>query len=159
MRFDESEFIDMTNIPKVFVYFLIDNGEVVYVGKTTVGLSRIYAHKDKKYDKVYIILCDPEDLDFTETKYIAKYLPKYNTVFNTRGLITTHEAISKIRKLFKLSEITPLNLNEMLATLNSETINCNGITYMREEDFETIVCEIDGYTKGAPVNEVFNIRI
>ena len=159
MKFNEPEFIDMTYIPKIFVYFLLDNDEVVYVGKTTPGLARVYAHKDKNYNKVYIILCDVTELDFTENKYIAKYLPKYNAIFNTHGLISTNEAISKIRKIFKLPETKPLMLKEMIDVYNSEIINCNGIEYMKEDDLYNIISDIDGYKKGAPVDEIFNIGI
>ena len=59
MKFEEGSYIDLTDIPKCFIYFLIDNEEVVYVGQTTKGLSRVEVHhKDKLFDRVYAILCD-----------------------------------------------------------------------------------------------------
>lgn len=63
------------------IYFLFDNGNVVYVGKTEYGLKRILCHiSDKKFDNVKIKVFNKELLDEKETYYIAKYNPKYNKV-------------------------------------------------------------------------------
>jgi len=80
MRFEEKEDVSIyVGIPnKIFVYFLLYNGEVVYVGQTKNGLSRPFSHKNKIFDEVKIIYCNEEDLDAIEKKYILKYSGKYN---------------------------------------------------------------------------------
>ena len=44
MKFKEDVYIDLTDTPMTFIYFLIYNEDVVYVGQTTRGLTRVYSH-------------------------------------------------------------------------------------------------------------------
>ena len=87
MKFEEQDaiFYNFNKMPKIgFVYFLIKNKEVVYVGKTTQGIVRPLSHKDKDFDSFYMIKCDYEELGEKEMEMIFKYKPKYNgnmTVF------------------------------------------------------------------------------
>ena len=78
MIFNEPEFIDVTPQPTSFIYFLMeDNNEVVYVGKTSNGLSRISQHRKegiKEFNKVYIIPVDKKDLDEMEDFYMKKLI-------------------------------------------------------------------------------------
>jgi hypothetical protein len=75
------------------IYFLVDNGEVVYVGQTVAGISRPLQHTDKVYDTFYMKKCAVKDLDKKEREMILKYKPKYNKAFvNSENLI----CISKI---------------------------------------------------------------
>lgn len=61
------------------IYFLLDDGEVVYVGKTTNVYGRIVQHLvDKKFDRYYFHPCKPYEVDELEVKYILAYEPKYN---------------------------------------------------------------------------------
>lgn len=63
----------------VFVYFLLFDEEVVYVGQTTAGISRPLAHiKDKNFNKIRLIYCNTEQLGELEQKFILKYEPIYN---------------------------------------------------------------------------------
>lgn len=86
MVFEEfgNRFIEIPKYENCFVYFLIKNEEVVYVGQTQVGLSRPLHHKDKDYDKIVIYYCDCDKLDETEDYFITKYDPKYNKLQNTK---------------------------------------------------------------------------
>ncbi len=94
------------NNDRPLIYFLVDNGEVVYVGKTVNFLARIVSHQRaetkynkwvdgklveryvgkiengglKKFNEVYIKEVESKDmLTKCERKYIKKFLPKYNT--------------------------------------------------------------------------------
>ena len=75
------------NYPKeIFVYFLLKNKEVVYVGQTTNGLNRIKQHfkeQKKDFDDYKIIKCSKKDLNELESFYIIKYKPKYNKSLNS----------------------------------------------------------------------------
>ena len=73
MKFEEKQFTDLTDIPLVFVYFLLQDGEVVYVGQTTRGLQRVYQHiSTKNFNKIYIIEVNEWELDYQEDFYINK---------------------------------------------------------------------------------------
>lgn len=62
------------------IYFLMFDGEVVYVGKGVVVGARAIAHmkSDKRYDGFYFINCAIEELDRLERRWIRKLLPKHN---------------------------------------------------------------------------------
>lgn len=68
-------------VPEVkmsFVYFLLRDGEVIYIGQTKKWLSRPFSHINKPFDEVRILECEPEDLDALEMQMIAKYKPTFN---------------------------------------------------------------------------------
>ena len=82
-----------------FVYFLVNEEKVIYVGKTTNFLGRIVSHqkhekvtkqwvndrlqnckpKLKEFNNVYIKEINKDYLDYYEKLYIKCYTPKYNT--------------------------------------------------------------------------------
>lgn len=66
-----------------FIYFLIKDKNLVYVGKSNNNiLSRINSHiKDKEFDSAYYKAISSEELlDEYEKKYILKYKPKHNKI-------------------------------------------------------------------------------
>lgn len=66
-----------------FIYFLVSNNNLVYVGKSNNNvLGRINSHLDDKiFDEVfYIALYSSELMDEYEKRYIIKYKPKHNTM-------------------------------------------------------------------------------
>lgn len=67
------------------IYFLMEDGEVVYVGQSVNCHSRISDHvrlEQKQFDSVYIIRADREALTQLENLYIKKFNPKYNSLAN-----------------------------------------------------------------------------
>jgi hypothetical protein len=80
------------NIPAnrlVVVYFLVDQGEVVYVGKTTDLFGRISAHLREKrmsFSAFSFVEVDIDILDEVEIKYIVGLAPRYNTSNNAACL-------------------------------------------------------------------------
>ena len=64
------------------IYLLIDNDEIVYVGKSLTPEQRVGTHQysDKNFDSYYIVSCNEEELQNLEAKYIFKYHPKYNKI-------------------------------------------------------------------------------
>jgi len=60
------------------VYFLFHGEELVYVGKTTKGIKRIFQHDNKIFDGYYFQDVDLGILSLTEKELITKYKPKYN---------------------------------------------------------------------------------
>ena len=64
-----------------FIYFLLKDEELVYIGKSNGNLlSRINSHiKDKDFNDVYLrAVNDSKSLDKYEKKWIEKYRPKLN---------------------------------------------------------------------------------
>lgn len=63
------------------VYFLLSDGEVVYVGQSVDCNARLSAHfreGTKAFDSSYILRSDPRDLIELEALYIQKFRPKFN---------------------------------------------------------------------------------
>ena len=75
---------------KMFIYCLIENNEIVYVGKTINIQSRILTHKRgefKNFDSFSIIAKLPNEISDLELlkleeKYIKLLKPKYNIIHN-----------------------------------------------------------------------------
>lgn len=66
-------------IKTVGIYFLLLEGEVVYIGKSKQLHMRVHEHRKKfAYDEYAFLNVDKEKLDFTEKKYILRYKPKHN---------------------------------------------------------------------------------
>jgi|TARA_R100000084_G_C4649177_1_gene148654 excinuclease UvrABC nuclease subunit len=117
---------------KPYIYFLINKGDVVYVGKTTNFLSRISSHTKneyvtkewregelvkinrslKKFTEIrYKEVDRVESLEEYEQKCIKKFLPKYNfCAFSKRQ----HE---KQKNTKKQKTIQPIKLSEKIAKL------------------------------------------
>lgn len=63
------------------IYFLIQNNEIVYVGKSNSVYFRIsqhLKHGTKKFDSFAYIECSEEQLDVLEARYYLKFRPAYN---------------------------------------------------------------------------------
>jgi hypothetical protein len=62
-----------------YVYFLVQDDEVVYVGKTTQPIPvRPLSHDDKEFNRIFYTECDSRSLSDVETSWIKKLQPKYN---------------------------------------------------------------------------------
>jgi hypothetical protein len=64
----------------VGIYFLLHNGEVVYVGQSVDMLTRIARHRreGREFDAYTYLTCDKADLDRLEAAYIAAFMPWMN---------------------------------------------------------------------------------
>lgn len=60
------------------IYFLLDLGTIVYIGKSKNVVRRTTEHDNKIWDEYSYILCQERHLDKEEKKYIQTYSPKYN---------------------------------------------------------------------------------
>lgn len=64
------------------IYLLIDKSEIVYVGMTTKGLTRVLHHLDKDFDSYKIVPLEDfpdEIIKDVEVALIATFQPKYNS--------------------------------------------------------------------------------
>lgn len=62
-----------------YVYFLINNGNIIYVGQSNCLVGRIYSHKlDKVFDYVFTIQVPANSMSLLEYYYINKIKPYIN---------------------------------------------------------------------------------
>lgn len=69
------------------VYFLIRDGEVVYVGKSVYVFDRIGKHRREGgawFDSFNVLRCPIDQMDALEEKYILALMPKMNTALTYR---------------------------------------------------------------------------
>lgn len=83
------------------VYFLIDRGQVVYVGQTTNLLQRIADHyaggEGKSFDEVYFVPVKIQELCQVEAAFIARLAPRLN---ESRPFVP-HESVALICSRFE----------------------------------------------------------
>lgn len=60
------------------VYFLIRQGEIVYVGQSRNVFYRVPQHTSRKVDRWAFVPCEPEDLNVVESLYIHLIRPEDN---------------------------------------------------------------------------------
>jgi hypothetical protein len=71
------------------VYFLIQRGEVVYVGQSKNVFHRLARHvrDGRDFEAFNVITCPESELDALESQYIIAFAPRMNTSFGvTKGL-------------------------------------------------------------------------
>lgn len=140
MKFSETkEVITIPNYKNVFVYFLLLNKEVVYVGQTRNGLVRPLSHKDKVFDEIKIIYCEENNLDLMEDLYIKKYMPRYNKNANYNMNYSLHKARNKIRSLFNDNSFNLPKLKRIIKALNIQVYMIDSKPYINVEDYKKIV--------------------
>lgn len=99
-----------------YIYFLIKDEEVVYVGQTTSGISRPLSHKDKDFDYFYMKKCPFHLLDKRENEMIFKYNPKYNGAFNICDKWVGRNSIYKELLAYNIS-IRPIFFDKIAETV------------------------------------------
>lgn len=123
MKFFEKgkQFITVPKYQNCFVYFLLKDRDVVYVGQTRNGLARPLSHRDKEFDEIKILYCAEADLDLLEDTYIQKYKPMYNKKNNYAIRWSLLRVRNCIRENIGLSDFTVPMLKRLLKELNIDT--------------------------------------
>ena len=153
MQFEENNCLKLQKINNIFVYFLVKNNEVIYVGQTKNGIMRPYQHKyDKDFDTIYIKYCDKDNLDYLEDFYIKKYNPIYNKVLNTQ----LNYSLSKIKNSIKNihPEFNLIKLKKIIKTLDIPINTFNKIITIDQKYYLDILkyyeeVILDGRTKAS----------
>ena len=118
MKFEEKNALTIQRCEYTFVYFLLKNKEVVYVGQTKKGFARPFSHRDKDYDEIKIIYCEPNELDITEDQYIRKYKPVYNKQNNAAMQWSLTRVRNNVREKCNIPNYTIASLKSALKKLN-----------------------------------------
>lgn len=71
-------FLPLTELSQPAVYLLMSGSVIVYVGQSKTPYSRIYQHRDKKFEYVRFLFCKKERLTYWEKILIKRYQPQYN---------------------------------------------------------------------------------
>lgn len=139
MKFEEKGAETVKTYGNIFIYFLLKNNEVVYVGKTTKGIQRPISHSyTKDYDLIKIIYCEEKDLDYLEDKYILKYKPVYNKLVNLISNYSLPRVRDRVRVEFS-NKITIPKVKKLLSKLNIEPFEYNCIKYIKKEEFDKLM--------------------
>ncbi len=105
------------------IYFLIQEKEIVYVGKSSKGLSRISHHSAVSHSKKHLFRyypdneiifdfynyhrCNEEDIKELEASYIIKFEPKYNKVISVNN---KYKTITQLKKILNIDKWTIKNI-------------------------------------------------
>ena len=135
---DNKQIITIKNIKESFIYFLIKDENVVYVGQTNNGLFRLFSYYDKDFDKVMIMLCKSNELDITEDLYIKKYKPIYNKKNNYKINYNLMRVRNIIRKKYNKQKFSIPSLKKILLKLDI-TINEDYYTKSKTISFDDYV--------------------
>lgn len=137
MRFEECGLQEIEKIGRTFIYFLLDdNDEVVYVGQTSVGISRPFQHTDKNFTRIMVMQCEPKELDVLEDRYIKKYLPKYNKQANVPMNYSLHRASMSLKETYP--KFNMWRLKRILKDLDIEPFEFCGVKYITKREFELV---------------------
>ena len=118
---DEKSIITVPKYENCFVYFLLKNNEVVYIGQTKNGITRPLSHKNKDFDTIKIKYCDEKELDITEDEYIKKYKPIYNKQLNYAINWGLERVRNKVREYAEIPNYTIPRLRKLLNELKIVT--------------------------------------
>jgi len=139
MKFSETKSITLPKYQKSFIYFLLKNDDVVYVGQTKSGITRPLTHKDKDYDTIKLLYCDVKDLNILEDKYIKKYKPIYNKAINYYINYSFCSARNKIRNVCNDKTFNVPKLKKLIKKLDIKTYYINENVYINVADVEKII--------------------
>ncbi len=139
MKFEESGCKKIERLRETFVYFLLKDEEVIYVGQTKAGISRLSAHGDKDYDEIYVMYCDDSELDYLEDKYITKYKPKYNKQPNYYMNISMQRVKKAARRYSGIDNLNIYTVRRVCKALEIEPFAINATVYVKCPDAVRIV--------------------
>lgn len=86
------------------IYFLFFDEKLVYIGKSTTGISRIHQHRTKRvipFNSYYATPTNAKDIDSLEKQYIKAFNPEYNKTHALRKkveIITDENGNEEVRE-------------------------------------------------------------
>lgn len=115
------------------VYFLINKGEIVYVGKSTGIDGRINAHiSDKEFDRIFVYECVDPEMSETESYYIRKFTPRYNRSQNPFFKREGYDPAVDNRLNHESTSVVDVSGDDSAPKLQPYAfINKSGIVYLR----------------------------
>ena len=144
MKFEENDIaITLPVFKKEFIYFLLKDNVVVYVGQTKKqGLKRPLSHTNKDYDEIKIIYYETSKIDFMEDYFIKKYKPKYNKALNHNQNYSLTRIRNILRELTKKQNMTIVAVKKYIKKFNIETYTINDKIYIDEYNYKKLTKKI-----------------
>lgn len=142
MEFEEVGCEKIARIRETFVYFLLKHNEVVYVGQTQNGIARLAGHQMKDYDEIYVMYCEPWQLDELEDKYITKYRPKYNRQPNFVMNISLQRVKKRLREESGNDRLTIWTIRHAIKELGIEPFLIETTPYVKRDEADRIITHI-----------------
>lgn len=145
---------NIITVPKYdncFIYFLLQQKEVVYVGQTEHGIIRPLSHRDKDFDEIKILYCNPNELDILEDTYIQKYKPAYNKQNNYAIRWSLTRVRNCIRRQAGYEKYTVPRLKRVLKELNITAVkDCfNGKETISFDEYKAVIRHLGVGENGA----------
>lgn len=139
MKFQEKDrCIKLTKQNLGIIYFLLDKGEVVYVGQSKVGVGRIAQHTDKHYDEAYFMPCPVYDLDVYEDGYIWEYMPKYNLQPNLKESCTYAQIRKALNSDYPNLHVTLQDISRAVKAVDAKTATFGSTIYLHGADIDYV---------------------
>jgi len=113
------------------VYFLIHEGEIVYVGQSIDVINRVATHvlkAEKEFDRYAYVEIEPDDLNSVEADYIVNLGPRYNGP----NLPSYGEWLS-LKFLARLLRDTPYTMNHINKYIAGQDIRDKNGFYLRSQ--------------------------
>lgn len=138
MKFGEMGCVRMDRVGETFIYFLLREGEVVYVGQTRSGIGRLASHKAKDYDAVAIMYCEPTQLDELEDWYMTKYKPEYNKLPNFAMNVSLQGLKKRIRQETGNGKLTIWPIRRAVRELGIEPFLVEATPYVKRDEADMV---------------------
>ena len=143
MKFEEKEDVTLEKYKNVFIYFLLKDDEVVYVGQTRKGTIRPFSHEEIQYDTAKLIYCEIDELDKLEDMYIKKYKPINNKACNYAMNYSLNRARNVIRDRINDYMYNLRDLKAVIKELDIKVTIIECTPYILKDDLEKIIKHIE----------------
>lgn len=129
-----------------YVYFLLKDGNVVYVGQTDNILNRIKSHqKNKNFNNVAYITTTKDKLNYLENYYIMKYEPFYNKLSTDYRCMSSAYIIKKIREKYNQEEASFEEIIHFIEKSKYKDILNRKNCIVIKKEYSNLINEIEDY--------------
>ena len=114
----------------------------MYVGQTQSGIARLASHQVKDYDEIYVMYCEPWQLDELEDKYITKYRPKYNRQPNLVMNVSLQRVKKRLREESGNDKLTIWTIRRAIKELGIEPFLIETTPYVKRDEADRIIMHV-----------------
>lgn len=140
-----AKYFDLSN-EIYYVYFLLKDGNVVYVGQTDNILNRIKSHqKNKDFNNVAYIITTKDKVNYLENYYIMKYEPFYNKLSTDSRCMSSAYIIKKIREKYNQEEANFEEIIQFIEKSKYKDILNRKSCIVISKKYSNLINEIEDY--------------
>lgn len=139
------KYFDLSN-DTYYIYFLLKDNQVVYIGQTNNIFNRIKGHqKNKEFNNVAYITTTKDKANYLENYYIIKYEPFYNKLSTDPRCMSSAYIIKKIREKYNQEQVDFKEIIEFIEKSKYKDIlnrkDCINIS----KKYSNLINEIEDY--------------